>query len=99
MVEIGPGTVVRNSKVRGPSVIGRDCHIADSVIDPFTSIGDHSRILRSHVRHTVLLGHCHIEGVDAVENSLIGLNAQVRSSGKHRGPLHLSLGDDSTVDL
>ena len=98
-VEIGAGTVVRNSRIQGPSVIGRDCHIEDSVIDAYASIGDGSVIIRSHVGHTVLMGQCHIEGVDAVENSLLGRNVQVRSDGKRRGPLHLSLGDDSTVDL
>ncbi|MBI4420562.1 MAG: glucose-1-phosphate thymidylyltransferase [Gemmatimonadetes bacterium] len=97
-VEIAPGTVVRNSRIRGPVRIGRSCKVVDSVIDPFTSVGDESEILSSHVRHTVLMGRCRIEGVDAIEDSLIGRDAVVKSNGA-RGILKLSLGDDSVVEL
>jgi glucose-1-phosphate thymidylyltransferase len=98
-VEIGPGSVVSNSRIRGPVIIGKDCRISDSAIDPFTSVGDGSRITGSQVRHTVMLGDCRIEGVDAIEDSLIGRGAVVHSNGKARGAIRLSLGDDSTVEL
>ena len=97
-VDIAPGTVVRNSRIRGPVVIGRDCRLVDSVIDPFTSIGDGCEIVSSHIRHTVLMGSCRIQGVDAIEDSLLGLNATVKSNGA-RGVVRLSLGDDSSVEL
>jgi glucose-1-phosphate thymidylyltransferase len=79
-------------------VIGKGCRISDSFIGPFTSIGDGVQIIRSSVQHAVLLDECRIEGVDRVEDSLIGRNAIVRSNGA-RGALKLSLGDDSEVEL
>ena len=97
-VQLGAGSVVERSRIRGPVVIGKGCHISDSMIGPFTSIGDGSVIIRSIVQHAVLLDACRIEGVDRVEDSLIGRNAVVRSNGS-RGALKLSLGDDSEVEL
>lgn len=97
-VEIGEGTVVRNSRIRGPVIVGRNCRVLDSFIGPFSSIGDRSEIRSSILQHTVLLDACTIEGVDRIEDSLIGNNAVVKSNGA-RGVLRLSIGDDSEVQV
>jgi glucose-1-phosphate thymidylyltransferase len=97
-VQVGTGTVIERSRIRGPVIIGKGCRITDSMIGPFTSIADGSFVIRSTVQHAVLLDACRIEGVDRVEDSLIGRNAIVRSNGS-RGALRLSLGDDSEVEL
>ncbi len=97
-VQLGEGSTISGSRVRGPVVIGKGCTIRDSFIGSFTSIGDGAQIIRSTVQHTVLLDGCRIEGVDRVEDSLLGRNVTVRSNGS-RGALKLSLGDDSEVEL
>jgi len=97
-VQVGAGTVIERSRVRGPTIIGKNCRISDSTIGPFTSIADGSSVIRSIVQHAVLLDECRIEGVDRIEDSLIGRNAVVRSNGTH-GALRLSLGDDSEVEI
>lgn len=97
-VEIGKGTEIRNSRIRGPVVIGRNCLIEDSFIGPFSSVGDGALIHRSHLQHVVLLEGCRIEGLDRIEDSLLGRNVHVQSSGA-RGLLRLSLGDDSDVEI
>ena len=97
-IQVGEGTVIERSRIRGPVIIGKGCRIADSMIGPFTSIADGSSVIRSTVQHAVLLDDCRIEGVDRIEDSLIGRNALVRSNGT-RGALRLSLGDDSEVEL
>ena len=97
-VQLGDGTVVRNSRIRGPAVIGQRCRITDSVVGPFTSIGDGSEITGSVVKHAVLLEGCRIDRIDRIEDSLIGRNAVVWSNGT-RGPLRLTLGDDSEVQV
>ncbi len=97
-VQLGAGSVIEGSRVRGPVVVGKGCRIVGSFIGPFTSIGDGAEILNSTVQHAVLLEGCRIEGVDRIEDSLIGRNARVRSHGA-RGALKLSLGDDSEVEL
>lgn len=97
-VEIGEGSVIVGSRLRGPVMIGRNCHIQDTFIGPFSSIGDGAHIQGSHLQHVVLLENCRISGVDRIEDSLIGRNAVVRSNGA-RGVLRLSLGDDSEVEV
>ena len=97
-VQLHLGAVVVNSRIRGPVVIGNGCRIQDSFIGPFTSVGDGTEIVNSTVQHTVLMEHCHIAGVDRIEDSLLGRNARVASDGA-RGTLRLALGDDSEVEL
>ena len=97
-VQIETGSVIENSRIRGPVMIGRNCRIRDSFIGPFSTIGDGARIEGSTLQHAVLLEHCHISGVDRIEDSLIGRNVVVRSNGA-RGVLRLSLGDDSEVEI
>lgn len=97
-VQLGAGSTVERSRIRGPVVIGKGCRITDSTIGPFTSIGDGAQVIRSTVNHAVLLENCRLEGVDRVEDSLIGRNVRIKSNGS-RGTLKLSLGDDSDVEL
>lgn len=97
-VQLGAGTEVRNSRIRGPVVIGEDCRISDSFIGPFSSIGDGSTITDSTLQHTVALERCHITGVDRIEDSLLGRDVVVRSNGT-QALLRVSLGDDSEVEI
>jgi glucose-1-phosphate thymidylyltransferase len=97
-VEIRKGAQIRNSRIRGPAIIGENCRVSNSFIGPYTSIGESSQIKASTLQHTVLLDSCTIDQVDRIEDSLIGSNAVVRSNGS-RGLLRLSIGDDSHVEV
>jgi glucose-1-phosphate thymidylyltransferase len=97
-VELGAGSVVRNSRIRGPVVIGENCRITDSFVGPFSSIGPDSEISQSSLQHTVALERCRVTGVDRIEDSLLGRDVVVRSNGT-RALLRVSLGDDSEVEL
>jgi len=97
-VQTDPGSVVVNSRIRGPVVIGKGCRVQNSFIGPFTSIGDGTEIVDSTVQHTVLMENCRISGVDRIEDSLLGRNTRVISDGT-RSAVRLTLGDDSEVEL
>ena len=97
-VQIGAGTVVENSRVRGPVVIGEKCTIRNSFVGPFTSIGHGTVVLDSVIEHSVLMRGCRIHGVDRIEDSLLGNDVVVESSGSQQ-LLRMSLGDDSHVEL
>ncbi len=97
-VNIADGTVVQNSRIRGPVVIGPDCRIVDSFIGPFTSVGKGTTICGSSIQHAVLMEECRIEGIGRLEDSLIGRGGFVHGNGAG-GPLRLSLGDDSEVQV
>lgn len=97
-VSLAPGARIINSTLRGPIVIGTDCLIINSFIGPYTSIGDNSRIENSVIEHSVILNEVHIQYIDRLEDSLVGKNARLARSERHRC-LRLMIGDDSVVEL
>jgi glucose-1-phosphate thymidylyltransferase len=98
-VQLGKGSRIENSTVRGPVVVGANVVIENSFIGPFTSIGAGCRILLSVLEHCVLLENTRIEEVDRLEDSLIGKNSSVIKDPKSRQAYRLSIGDDSEVLL
>jgi glucose-1-phosphate thymidylyltransferase len=98
-VQIGIGTRIVHSKIRGPVIIGANARIEDSFIGPYSSIGDGAQVRQSVVEHCVLLENCSIDGIDRLEDSVLGKNVKVTTNhGPHKA-LRLLLGDDSVVDL
>ena len=96
-VRLAAGAVVERSVVRGPAVIGRGAVVRNSFVGPFTSVGDRCRIERSRIEHCVVLDGAVVEGIEWMEDSLIGRNAVVRqAAGNHRA-LRLLIGDDAEV--
>ena len=55
-VEVGRGTRVVSSTIRGPVSIGEECLITNSHIGPFTSVGPGTVIEGSSVEHSVISG-------------------------------------------
>jgi len=98
-VQLGLGSRVVNSTVRGPVVIGENVLLEDCFIGPFTSIGNGCRIISSVLEHCVLLENARIEHVDRLEDSLIGKNSVVLKDHKVHQAYRLMIGDDSEVLL
>ena len=74
-------TKMINSTIRGPCIIGRGCEIKDSYIGPYTSIEDNTKIARSSIEYSVVLKGAVIEGVDRLEESLIGEKCKTSQIG------------------
>jgi glucose-1-phosphate thymidylyltransferase len=98
-VQLGKGSKIVRSKIRGPVVIGQDVHVEDSFIGPFTSVGDGCRITASVLEHCVFLEHATIKRVDRLEDSLIGKNSAVIKEINTHQAYRLMIGDDSEVLL
>lgn len=98
-VELGPGSRVINSVLRGPIAIGRDTVIENSFIGPFTSIGSSVRIEGSAIEHCVILDGAVISHIERLEDSIVGRNARVHRNTKRHKALRLMIGDDSDVEL
>ena len=96
-VQVGRLTRIVNSTVRGPVAIADNCLIENSFIGPHTSIGASSRIIDSSVEHSVILEGATIEGVERLEESLIGRHARIAQNTNNRKSLRLHLGDYSEV--
>jgi glucose-1-phosphate thymidylyltransferase len=98
-VQLGNGSQIVNSTVRGPVVIAEDVVVENSFVGPFTSIGTGCRIVSSVLEHCVLLENARIEHVDRLEDSLIGKNSTVIKSHSSHQAYRLMIGDDSEVLL
>jgi len=96
-VEIGEGTVVRNSVVRGPVVIGKYCVVENCFVGPFTAVGDESRLSNVGIEHSVILEGCELKDIQRIEDSLLGRGARVCRAGDNRRALRMFLGDDAQL--
>ena len=97
-ITIMEDTKIVNSTIRGPSIIGRNCIIENSYIGPYTSIGDNAKIIGSSIEYSIILKGATINGIDRLEESLIGENAKLVKSNK-RNAIKLHIGDYSEVIL
>lgn len=89
---------VTASRLIGPVWIGADCVIDGSTIGPDVSIEPGSTVRASTVRDSIVMAGCTVDGVDALESSILGRNADVRHAsggGAHR----LVVGDQSRVEV
>ncbi|MFW6143574.1 MAG: glucose-1-phosphate thymidylyltransferase [Patescibacteria group bacterium] len=99
-VRIGEGSIVRNSKLRGPLVIGKDCRIEGAYIGPYTSISDGSVVEESEIEDSIVLQNAEILNLPArLDESLIGKEAIVSRGIVLPRTLRLLIGDNSEVDL
>jgi glucose-1-phosphate thymidylyltransferase len=99
-VRVGAGSVVVNSTVRGPAVIGEGCEIRDAFIGPYTAVNDGCAVIHSELEHSILMPGARIEDLPfRMLDSLMGCNAIVRKV--HRTPAghRVMLGDNSEVEV
>jgi len=96
-VEVAEGTAIKNSVIRGPVVIGKECLVENCFIGPFTAIGEGSKLYNVGIEHAVVLEGCEIRDVQRIEDSLLGKNARVCRAENSRRALRLFLGDDAEL--
>ncbi len=97
-VNIGKKTIIKNSILCGPLIIGNDCLIENSVIGPFTSIYNNTVIRNCKVENSIILGGVTLEDVKKkIVSSLIGWNAEILKIKSKGNLLSLLIGDNSVV--
>lgn len=99
-VQVGFGSELINTTVRGPAVIGAGCRLVDTFIGPYTSISDGVQVTGAEIEHSIILDGSRIESPEQrIEDSLIGRNVRVSRARTRPAALRLLLGDDSDVCL
>lgn len=99
-VSIGKGTKIIKSSIRGPAIIGEDCHIENSFIGPFTSINHRVTIVASEIEHSIILENCTILNIGSrLEDSLLGKNVRIERNGRKPKAYRMMLGDNSAVGV
>lgn len=93
-VQVGPRSVLRGVRLRGPVIIGADCRVLHSEIGPLASVGDGSTLEGVRLTNSVLLPGCRLEGPALhLADSVVGAGAQVWTRAE--SPSALVLGDDA----
>lgn len=99
-VRIGKGSRIRNSRIRGPVIIGDNCTIEDAFVGPFTAIDDRTKLSRSEIEYSIVLSDCEISDVpERIDRSLIGRGVRVDHTAARPQSLQLVLGDSSSITL
>ena len=98
IVVVGPDTQVRGSRLIGPVVIGTGCRIEGSTIGPDVSLEADCTVIDSEIRNSIVMQGCSINGVDALEGSILGRSVEVRHAGQ-RHAHRLVVGDQSVVEV
>jgi glucose-1-phosphate thymidylyltransferase len=99
-VVVGAGSIVRNSTVFGPVLIGQNAVIEDAFIGPYTTIGDGVKIKNAELEYAVVGANTTITAVKTrVQASLIGENVQLAGQRGRPNTHKLVIGDMSQVVL
>jgi glucose-1-phosphate thymidylyltransferase len=99
-LQLGAGSSIERSHIRGPVVIGAGVMIRDAYIGPYTSIADGAVIDHAELEHSIVLERSRLEHVSQrIESSLIGREAVVTSSGLRPRAHRMMIGDSSRVEL
>jgi glucose-1-phosphate thymidylyltransferase len=99
-VELGEGSTIEGSIIRGPIFIGKNVKISNAYIGPFTAISDNCVIENAEVENSIIMSGAQVTNLlTRLDASLIGYNTTV--STKHTKPrtLNLFIGDNSDVKL
>jgi glucose-1-phosphate thymidylyltransferase len=99
-VQIGKGTQVINSTIRGPVIIGEDCHIENCFIGPYSSIANGVKLIDADIEHSVILKEAIVTGIhQRIVDSVIGRRAKLEIAPQRPKALRFMIGDDSHVEL
>ncbi len=82
-----------NSIIIHPVSIGKDCQIADSIIGPHVTIGNHTRISRAIVSDSIIGNYAHLQEV-ILQRSVVGNDTAITGM-RHS----LNIGDNTEIDL
>ena len=99
-VIVEAGAVVERSTIRGPAIIGRDAHIKQAYVGPFTSIGNNVEICDTEIEHSIVLEGSSLRDLaNRVVDSLIGRNVRIYRVPLKPSAYRFMLGDNSEVGI
>lgn len=99
-VQIGKGTKIVNSSIRGPAIIGENCYLENCFIGPYSSIADGVTLIEADLEHSVVLQNAKIMGIhQRLVDSVIGRRAELTIAPRRPKALRFMIGDDSHIEL
>lgn len=96
---IDQSSVIENSTVKGPCIIGRNCKIFNTYIGPYTSINDECIIEGTEIEDSVIMSGSTIHNAGRIIESLIGKNVRIQENGLKPQGTRFVIGDNSEIAL
>ncbi len=99
-VHVGAGSKIVNSTIRGPVIIGENCHVKNCFIGPYSSIANDTTLIDADIEHSVILQGAKVINIERrIVDSLIGERAQLKPAPQRPKALRFMIGDDSKIEL
>ena len=98
-VVIESGTVINDSVIKGPCVIGKNCRIVDSYVGPYTSVGNNCEIEGTEIEDSVIMDGSKIINAGRIVESLIGRNVKIQECNSKPRGYRFIVGDNSDIVL
>lgn len=99
-VQIGAGSKLVNCTVRGPVTIGKDCHLENCFIGPYSSVADQVKLVDVDLEHSVVLQGAQVSGIhQRIVDSVIGQRAHLKAAPQRPKALRFMIGDDCQIEL
>ena len=99
-VHVGAGSKIVNSTIRGPVIIGENCHVENCFIGPYSSIANDTTLIDADIEHSVILQGAKVINIERrIVDSLIGERAQLKPAPQRPKALRFMIGDDSKIEL
>lgn len=94
------GVRVKDSLIRGPSIIGEGCHVEGAFVGPFTSVGKGCTLQDVEMENSIVMPECELQGVPfRIDSSILGSEVVVRHVDERPSRNRLILADHSQVWL
>ncbi|MDY6940500.1 MAG: glucose-1-phosphate thymidylyltransferase [Cyanobacteriota bacterium] len=99
-VVIGKGSKITNCSIRGPVIIGENCHLENCFVGPYSSIADETTLIDIDLEHSVILKGAKLDRVrQRIVDSLIGRRAKLGVAPKRPKAVRFMVGDDCQIEL
>ncbi|MHB8064740.1 MAG: glucose-1-phosphate thymidylyltransferase, partial [Ruminiclostridium sp.] len=99
-LRISKSTIIKNSRIVGPTTIDDDSTIINSYVGPYTSIGKGVVINNCEVDNCIILENAHLDSIKKrISSSLIGKNVSIKAATKRPYSNSFFVGDSSELYL
>jgi glucose-1-phosphate thymidylyltransferase len=96
-VIIERGVDIKDSIVKGPAIVGKNCIINKSYIGPYTSIGSECVIEDTEIEDSIVMDRSEIIGGGRIIESLIGKEIKIKRKADLPNGRKLIVGDHSEI--
>jgi glucose-1-phosphate thymidylyltransferase len=93
------GAVVQESVIRGPSIIGKGATIVRSILGPYVSVYENTRIEDSEIQNSIIMEDCEISEVRRISDSLVGKSARIGKDKGQPAVYQFMVGDSSEIRI